>query len=193
MNIGLILLLAIVIILPIMLAVAVIGMYNSLVKLNIKTDEAWSDITVQLKRRADLIPNLVETVKGYAAHEKGVFEKVTEARSAIMSATHPAEAAKADGELSMALKSLFAVSENYPELKASSNFMELQTQITDTEDKISASRRFYNANVTQFNTKRKVFPTNIFAGMLGFNSDKEFFNVSEAEQAAIEKPAEVKF
>ena len=191
MNIGLILL-AIVVVL-VMLAIAVVGMYNSLVKLNIKTDEAWSDITVQLKRRADLIPNLVETVKGYAAHEKGVFEKVTEARSAIMSATHPAEAAKADGELSMALKSLFAVSENYPELKASQNFTDLQDQITDTEDKIAASRRFYNAVVTQFNTKRKVFPTNIFAGMLGFHADKEFFDVSESERAAVEQPVNVKF
>ena len=184
---------AVVVILLVVVIGAVIGMYNSLVKLNIKTDESWSGISVQLKRRADLIPNLVETVKGYAAHESGVFEKVTEARSAIMSATHPAEAAKADGELTMALKSLFAVSENYPELKASSNFMELQAQITDTEDKIAASRRFYNANVTQFNTKRKVFPTNIFTGMLGFNADKEFFDVSESERAAIEKPVEVKF
>ena len=184
---------AVVVILLVVVIGAVIGMYNSLVKLNIKTDESWSGISVQLKRRADLIPNLVETVKGYAAHESGVFEKVTEARSAIMSATHPAEAAKADGELTMALKSLFAVSENYPELKASSNFMELQAQITDTEDKIAASRRFYNANVTQFNNKRKGFPTNIFAGMLGFNADKEFFDVSESERAAIEKPVEVKF
>ena len=155
---------AVVVILLVVVIGAVIGMYNSLVKLNIKTDESWSGISVQLKRRADLIPNLVETVKGYAAHESGVFEKVTE-----------------------------AVSENYPELKASSNFMELQAQITDTEDKIAASRRFYNANVTQFNTKRKVFPTNIFAGMLGFNADKEFFDVSESERAAIEKPVEVKF
>ena len=181
MSTGLIIIIVAVILLVIVIS-AIAGMYNSLVKLNIKTDESWSDISVQLKRRADLIPNLVETVKGYAAHESGVFEKVTEARSAIMSATHPAEAAKADGELTMALKSLFAVSENYPELKASSNFMELQAQITDTEDKIAA-----------FNTKRKVFPTNIFAGMLGFNVDKEFFDVSESERAAIEKPVEVKF
>lgn len=171
------------------------GIYNGLVRSNVKADEAWSGITVQLKRRADLIPNLVETVKGYAAHESGVFEKVTEARSAIMSATEagPAAAAKAEGELSGALKSLFAVAENYPDLKASQNFMDLQGQVTDTEDKISASRRFYNSAVTEFNTKRKVFPTNIFAGMLGFNTDKEFFEVSESERAAIEKPVEVKF
>jgi len=171
------------------------GIYNGLVRSNVKADEAWSGITVQLKRRADLIPNLVETVKGYAAHESGVFERVTQARSAIMTATEagPAAAAKAEGELSGALKSLFAVSENYPDLKASQNFMDLQGQVTDTEDKISASRRFYNSAVTEFNTKRKVFPTNVFAGMLGFNTDKEFFEVSESERAAIEKPVEVKF
>ena len=170
-----------------------VAMYNGLVKLNIKADEAWSGITVQLKRRADLIPNLVNTVKGYAAHESGVFEKVTQARAAIMSASSPEQAAKADGELSSALKSLFAVSENYPELKASQNFMDLQAQVTDTEDKIAASRRFYNATVTQFNTKRKVFPTNIFAGMLGFNSDKQFFDVSESERATVEQAPNVTF
>lgn len=171
------------------------GIYNGLVRSNVKAAEAWSGITVQLKRRADLIPNLVETVKGYAAHESGVFEKVTQARSAIMTATEagPAAAAKAEGELSGALKSLFAVAENYPNLQASQNFMDLQSQVTDTEDKISASRRFYNSAVTEFNTKRKVFPTNVFAGMLGFNTDKEFFEVGESERAAIEKPVEVKF
>lgn len=171
------------------------GIYNGLVRSKIKAEQAWSGITVQLKRRADLIPNLVETVKGYAAHESGVFEKVTEARASMMSATDagPAAAAKADGQLAGALKSLFAVAENYPDLKASQNFMELQAQVTDTEDKISASRRFYNSAAADFNTKRKVFPTNVFAGMLGFTADKEFFEVSETEQAAIEKPAEVKF
>ena len=133
------------------------------------------------------------TVKRYAAHEKGVFEKVTESRASILNATTPHDAAKADGELTSALKSLFAVSENYPELKASQNFTDLQDQITDTEDKIAASRRFYNAVVTQFNTKRKVFPTNIFAGMLGFHTDKEFFDVSESERAAVEQPVNVKF
>jgi LemA protein len=179
----------------VVLAAIVAGMYNGLVRSNVKAGEAWSGITVQLKRRADLIPNLVETVKGYAAHESGVFEKVTEARSAIMSATEagPAAAAKAEGELSGALKSLFAVAENYPDLKASQNFMDLQAQVTDTEDKISASRRFYNSAVTDFNTKRKVFPTNIFAGMLGFNTDKEFFEVSDSEQAALQQPTQIKF
>jgi len=170
------------------------GMYNGLVRSNVKAGEAWSGITVQLKRRADLIPNLVETVKGYATHESGVFERVTEARSAIMQTTaSPAAAAKADGELSGALKSLFAVAENYPTLKADQNFLELQAQVGDTEDKISASRRFYNSAVTEFNTKRKVFPTNVFAGMLGFNQDKEFFDVSETEKAAIEQPTQIKF
>lgn len=179
--------------------VAVVGfvaaMYNSLVKLNVKAQEAWSGITVQLKRRADLIPNLVESVKGYAAHESGVFERVTAARTSIMNATGagPEAAAKADGELTGALKSLFAVAENYPDLKASQNFLDLQAQVTDTEDKISASRRFYNSNVSEFNQKRKAFPTNVFANMLGFNADKEFFDVSDAERETIEKPVDVKF
>lgn len=194
MEIGLIIIAVLVV-----LVLAAVGffaaMYNSLVKLNVKAQEAWSGITVQLKRRADLIPNLVESVKGYAAHESGVFQKVTEARTSIMNAADagPAAAAKAEGELSGALKSLFAVAENYPDLKASQNFMDLQANLTDTEDKISASRRFYNSTVTEFNTKRKVFPTNIFANMLGFTADKEFFDVSESEQAAIQQPTQVKF
>ena len=186
----------IIILIVIVLIVAVLaGMYNGLVRLNIKAQEAWSGITVQLKRRADLIPNLVNTVKGYATHESGVFEAVTAARAAVVTATDvgPAAAAKAEGQLQSTLKSLFAVAEAYPDLKASQNFQELQTQITDTEDKIQASRRFYNANVTAFNTKRKVFPTNIVAGMFGFTTDKEFFDVDEAEAAAIQKPVDVQF
>ncbi|MBC7764546.1 LemA family protein [Microbacteriaceae bacterium] len=185
----------IVIVIIVAITAFVAAMYNSLVKLNVKAREAWSGITVQLKRRADLIPNLVESVKGYAAHESGVFERVTEARSSIMNATSqgPEAAAKADGELTGALKSLFAVAENYPDLKASQNFLDLQAQVTDTEDKISASRRFYNSNVSEFNQKRKVFPTNVFANMLGFNADKEFFDVSDAERETIEKPVDVKF
>ncbi len=172
-----------------------VALYNSLVQLDIKAKEAWSGITVQLKRRADLIPNLVNTVKGYAAHEKGVFEAVTAARAATINAADagPAAAGKAEGEFHAALKSLFAVAEAYPDLKASQNFIDLQAQVTDTEDKISASRRFYNANVTSFNTRRKQFPANILAGMLGFNTDKEFFDVDEAEAAAIEKPVDVQF
>lgn len=175
------------------LAAVLIGVYNGLVRADQKAKESWSGITVQLKRRADLIPNLVEAVRGYAAHESGVFEKVTEARAAVANAGAPAAAAKADNMLTDALKSLFAVAEAYPDLKASQNFMELQAQVTDTEDKISASRRFYNSAVNDFNAKRKVFPANVVAGMVGFNADKEFFEVSDAEQAAIEKPVAVKF
>lgn len=169
------------------------AMYNGLVKLNIRADEAWSDITVQMKRRLDLIPNLVETVKGYASHEKGVFEEVTKARSAIVNASGPAETAKGENMLEGALKSVFAVAESYPDLKANTNFQDLQAELVDTENKIQASRRFYNGVVRDFNTKRRVFPTNIFASLLGFNSDKEFFEVDEAERAQVEKPVEVKF
>lgn len=168
-------------------------MYNSLVRLNQQASEAWSDITVQLKRRADLIPNLVNTVKGYASHEKSVFEDVTKARANTLSAQTPAEAAKAEGDFQKTMKSLFAVAENYPDLKASQNFQQLQAELTDTEDKIQASRRFYNGVVRDFNTKRKTFPTNIFAGMLGFKQDKEFFEVDEAQAAAIQNPVDVKF
>lgn len=174
---------------------ALAGMYNGLVRLNIKSQEAWSDITVQLKRRADLIPNLVNAVKGYAEHESGVFEKVTAARAAVAGAADagPAAAAKADSELSQTLKSLFAVAEAYPDLKASQNFQDLQTQLTDTEDKISAARRFYNSAVSAFNAMRKAFPTNIFAGMFGFTQDKEFFEASAEEAASIQQAPEVKF
>ena len=177
--------------------IAVIGIflwitYNGLVTLKIRVDEAWSDITVQLKRRADLIPNLVNTVKGYAAHESGVFEKVTEARSAILGAQSPKEAAKADNMMEDALKSIFAVAEAYPDLKASQNFSELQAELVDTEDKIQASRRFYNGGVRDLNTKIALFPNNLFAGMLGFK-EREFYEVDEAERATVEKPVDVKF
>ncbi|MCA9325383.1 LemA family protein [Candidatus Saccharibacteria bacterium] len=177
----------------VVLALVLIGMYNALVRLNIRANEAWSDITVQLKRRADLIPNLVNTVKGYAKHEKGIFEEVTKARAETLSAQTPGEAAKAEGDFQKTMKSLFAVAENYPDLKASDNFKELQAELTDTEDKIQASRRFYNGVVRDFNTKRKTFPTNIFAGLLGFKQDKEFFEVDEAEAATIQNPVDVKF
>lgn len=177
--------------------VAVIGIflwitYNGLVTLKIRVDEAWSDITVQLKRRADLIPNLVNTVKGYAAHESGVFEKVTEARSAILGADTPKQAAKADNMMEEALKSIFAVAEAYPDLKASQNFSELQAELVDTEDKIQASRRFYNGGVRDLNTKIALFPNNIFAGVLGFK-EREFYDVDEAERETVEKPVDVKF
>ena len=163
--------------------------YNGLITLRNRTDEAWSDIDVQLKRRYDLIPNLVNTVKGYASHESGVFQKVTEARSKAMSAETPHDKAEAENMLSGTLKSLFAVVEAYPELKANANFAKLQDELSDTENKIQASRRFYNGNVRDFNTKLQVFPTNMVGNMLGFKK-YEFFEVgSEAERAA----PEVKF
>lgn len=186
--------LLIIIIAAVVLLVAIFAaMYNGLIKLNIRADEAWSDITVQMKRRLDLIPNLLNTVKGYAAHEKGVFEEVTKARTAMMNAGTVDETAKAENQFQTALKSIFAVAEAYPDLKANENFKELQAELVDTEDKIQASRRFYNGVVRDFNTKRKVFPTNIFAGMLGFNKDREFFDVTDEERADVEKPVEVKF
>lgn len=156
--------------------------YNGLIRLKNRVDEAWSDIDVQLKRRYDLIPNLVNTVKGYATHEKELFEKVTQARSAAMGAQTPGEKLQAENALSGTLKSLFAVAENYPDLKANQNFLELQRELTDTEDKIQASRRFYNGNVRDFNTKIEVFPSNIIAALLKF-AKREFF---EAEEAAKE-------
>lgn len=177
------------------IGLALIGIYNALVKLNIRAEEAWSDITVQLKRRLDLIPNLIETVKGYAAHEKGVFEAVTEARANTLNAQNQGveATAKAENQLEGALKSLFAVAEVYPDLKANQNFLQLQEELVDTEDKIQASRRFYNGVVRDFNTKRSVFPINVLAPMLGFTKNKEFFELDEAEMATAEKPVAVKF
>ncbi len=166
--------------------------YNGLVTLKVRVDEAWSDITIQLKRRADLIPNLVNTVKGYAKHESGVFEAVTEARAAVVNAKTPKDAAKADNMLEGALKSVFAVAEAYPDLKASQNFVELQQELVDTEDKIQGARRFYNAGVRDLNTKIQLFPNNIFAGMLGFKQ-REFYEVEESERATVEKPVDVNF
>lgn len=184
--------LIIIIVVIVLLAMFVVGIYNGLVKLKIRVEEAWSDITVQLKRRADLIPNLVETVKGYATHEKEVFEKVTEARSAVMDATSkgPAETAKAENMFEGALKSLFAVAEAYPDLKANENFMQLQQELVDTEDKIQASRRFYNAGVRDLNTKIDMFPSNIVAGIFNF-AKREFFEVEDL--ASVQKPVDVKF
>lgn len=164
--------------------------YNSLVTLKVRVDEAWSDITVQLKRRADLIPNLINSVKGYAAHESGVFERVTEARSAVMSADGVKQTADAENMLEGALKSLFAVAEAYPDLKANENFLQLQNELVDTEDKIQASRRFYNGGVRDLNTKIQIFPNNVFAGMLGFKQ-RDFFEVED--MASVENPVEVKF
>ncbi len=172
------------------LIIIAIFLYNSLVSARNRVDEAWSDIEVQLKRRYDLIPNLVETVKGYAAHESGVFEKVTQARAAAMGAGSMQEKLKDENMLSGALKSLFAVAEAYPDLKANQNFMQLQSDLTDTEDKIQAARRFYNGNVRDFNTKIQSVPYNIFASMFGFKS-REFFDIDEKGPEG--QPVSVKF
>ena len=163
--------------------------YNGLIRLKNQTDEAWSDIDVQLKRRYDLIPNLVNTVKGYATHESSLFEKVTQARAAAMGAQNPADKAAAENMLSNTLKSLFAVAEAYPQLKANENFLKLQDELSDTENKIQASRRFYNGNVRDFNTKLQVFPTNLIANMLGFKA-RSFFELENPEER---KNVEVKF
>lgn len=174
------------------LVIGVIAMYNSLVKLNTRTDEAWSDITVQLKRRFDLIPNLVSTVKGYAKHEAEVLENVAKERAGMVTGGSVKETAAAENMLTGALKSVFAVAESNPDLKANTNFLQLQEELVDTEDKIQASRRFYNGSVRDLNIKVKTFPTNIFANMLGFKK-REFFEVEEAEAATIANPTEVKF
>jgi LemA protein len=176
-----------------LLAIALIFIYNRLVSLNQQSEEAFSDITVQLKRRYDLIPNLVNTVKGYAKHEKGVFEEVTKARSQALNAEGVTETAKADNMFQQTLKSLFAVAEAYPDLKASQNFQDLQAELTDTEDKIQAARRFYNGVIRDFNTQRQTFPSNIFAGMLGFKQDKVYYEVDEAEAAAVREAVKVNF
>jgi LemA protein len=167
-------------------ALWLIGLYNGLVKLKNRVDEAWSDIDVQLKRRYDLIPNLIETVKGYASHESGTFEKVVAARSAAMQ-THdnpnatPEELAAKENMLSSTLKSIFALAENYPDLKANENFLKLQDELSDTENKIQASRRFYNGMVRDFNIKIETFPNNIFVGMLGY-AKREYFEVEDEAQ-----------
>lgn len=164
--------------------------YNALVRLKMRVDEAWSDITIQLKRRLDLIPNLVNTVKGYATHESGVFEKVTEARTAALNAHGVKETAATENQFEGALKSLFAVAEAYPDLKASQNFVELQQELVDTEDKIQAARRFYNGGVRDLNTKIQQFPNNLFAKMLGF-TEREFYETED--RAVAEKPVDVQF
>ncbi|NTU71969.1 MAG: LemA family protein [Coriobacteriia bacterium] len=170
------------------LALAVVAIYNRLVVLRNRVDNAWSQIDVQLKRRYDLIPNLVEAVKGYAAHESGVFEQVTEARSAAMSAQGVEAQGQAENQLSSALKSLFAVAEAYPDLKANTNFLDLQAQVTDSENKIAYARQFYNDSVMSLSTAIQTFPNNLLAGMFGFAARPYF----EAETAANEVP-QVKF
>jgi len=170
----------------ILAAVAVIAfwiivLYNGLIKFKNRAQEAWADIDVQLKRRYNLIPNLVETVKGYASHEKEIFTKVTEARAKAMGAKDPKQKAQAENMLSDTLKSLFAVSENYPDLKASTNFLELQRELRDTEDKVQASRRFYNGNVRDLNIKLETFPANLIVGILGFKK-MDLFELKEPEK-----------
>jgi LemA protein len=165
----------------VVIAFAVIGIYNGLVTLKNKVDEGWADIDTQLKRRYDLIPNMVETVKGYAKHEKSTFEEVTKARNMAMKASNPQEKAEAENMLSGTLKSLFALAENYPELKANQNFLDLQATLKEIEEHIQLSRRYYNATVRDFNTKIEVFPNNMLAGMMGF-SRRQFFEIERAEE-----------
>jgi len=172
----------------VLLVIYLIATYNGLVVLKARIKEAFSGIDVQLKRRADLIPNLVESVKGYAKHEKTVFSEVTKARSALMKADGPIEKAEANNMLTGALKSLFAVAEAYPDLKASENFRDLQRQLGDTEDKIAYSRQFYNSNVLDYNTKVITFPSNLIANMFGFK-EEQFFAANEEER----KKVDVKF
>jgi len=165
-----------------------IGIYNSLIVLRNRIRNAWSQIDVQLKRRADLIPNLVETVKGYAKYEKSVFENVTKARSALLGATSVKDKAKADNMITGALKTLFAVAENYPKLQANQNFLQLQEELSGTESKIAYSRQFYNDSVLSFNNKLQVFPTNMIASWFSFKAE-DYFKVEEVDR----KPVKVKF
>lgn len=182
----------VVIVVVVLLALWVMGMYNKLVGLRNRAASAWSGIDVQLKRRHDLIPNLVETVKGYAAHEKSTFEEVTQARAAAQSAQGPAAQGQAEGMLTAALGRLMAVAEAYPELKASENFQQLQSQLTDTEDQIAFARQAYNGVVTTYNTAVQSVPTNIIAGMFHFE-EREFFELDQAEAAAVREAPKVQF
>ena|SRR5579863_3655972 len=179
----------IVLVVIVLLVLWVIGVFNGLVTLKNRAKEAWADIDVQLKRRYDLIPNLVETVKGYATHEKSLFEDVTKARANAMNAQGIQAKGDAENMLSGTLKSLFAVSENYPDLKASTNFLQLQNELTDTEDKIQAARRFYNTNVRDLNIKIESFPANIIAGIFSFKPMDLFQTANDAER----QPVSVKF
>ena len=183
-----IILIAIIIILLIIVVITIVHMYNKLVGLRNRVKNSYAQIDVQLKRRNDLIPNLVETVKGYAAHEKGVLEEVTKARTGVMDATTVEETSAADNQLTGALKTLFAVAENYPDLKANSNFQQLQSELSDTEDKIAYARQFYNDVVLKYNNACQQFPSNILAGMFGFN-EETYFEAPASEKAV----PEVKF
>lgn len=176
----------------VVLLAILVFIYNSLVRAKIRVDEAWSDITVQLKRRYDLIPNLVDTVKAYAKHEREVFDRVTQTRTKAMGAQSVDEVAKTDNMFQAALKSLFAVAEAYPDLKANQNFQHLQAELVDTEDKIQAARRFYNGAVRDLNIKIQTVPTKFFAGLLGFR-EREFFEVDEDESEVVKDPVKVDF
>ena len=192
MPVGAIIGIVVAVVIVILIAIFV-GIYNSLVKSNERVDEAWSDITVQLKRRSDLIPNLVETVKGYAKHESDAITQVSEARAKMMGARSVASTAEADRSLMGALSRIMAVSESYPELKANENFKQLSAELSDTEDKIQAARRFYNAGVKEINTKIALFPTNLVNKIVGHFKKREYYEVDEAEKAAINKAPNVKF
>ena len=176
----------------VLLVIIVVVIYNGLVALRNRVEEAWSDITVQLKRRYDLIPNLVSTVQGYAKHERETFQNVTEARANALNAQGVAETAKAENMFEQALKSIFAVAEAYPDLKASQNFQDLQAELVDTEDKIQASRRFYNGQVRDLNTRIQTFPPSIIASIFGFK-EREFFELDDAQFATVSEPVKVDF
>ncbi len=181
---ALVIVLVVIVVIVVILGLMLLGIYNGLVRSRVRTQEAWSGIDVQLKKRADLVPNLVETVRGYAAHERGTFEAVTEARSRLQTAQGPAEAAAANNQLTQALRSLFAVAEAYPQLRASENFIALQGELTDIEEKIAYARQFYNTNVSNFNQRIQVIPNVFIANMMGLKPF-EFF---EAEEEAREAP-----
>lgn len=183
----------VILIIVVVLIVVVWGTYNSLVKLDERVNEAWSDITVQLKRRSDLIPNLVETVRGYAKHETEAIKAVSDARAKMMGARSVEDTAEADGPFVGALSRLMAVTESYPELKADKNFQQLSSELTDTEDKIQAARRFYNAGAKELNTKIKLFPSNLINNLVGHFKARDYFEVSEDEKAKIANAPEVKF
>jgi LemA protein len=174
--------LIVVIAVVVVLAILLILAFNRLVRLRNETEAGWANIDVQLKRRNDLIPNLVESVKAYAAHERGLFNEITQARAAVSGAGGPAQAAAASDQLTGAMGRLFAVAENYPQLRASENFQQLQTELTDTEDKIAAARRYYNSVVQTYNSAIQSFPALLYAGMLGFRA-REFFSAQEPERA----------
>ncbi len=185
--------LIIVLIVVAVVLLAIWGSYNGLVKLNERVEEAWSDITVQLKRRADLIPNLVETVKGYAKHESEAIKQISEARAKMMGARSVAQTAEADKSFMGALSRIMAVSESYPELKADANFRQLTEELTDTEDKVQAARRFYNAGVKEFNTKVKLFPTVLINNMFLHFKAREYYEVDEEEAKKINEAPKVSF